>query len=123
MYTVYQVPHEHYYDDETGNFNGKFNPTRMLMGDGEAEDQRLICNNINAYKAVAEFDVDNVEMVYTASNHPANREYWESKTKRLASMHSVSVGDLVQDPDNKFWFCARNGWREVGSLNAALKGL
>lgn len=124
MYTVYQVPTNHYYDTETGEFNGNFYPVRMLMGDGESEDQRLICKYIDAYIPVADFDVDNVEMVYTASNHPANREHWESKIKRLASMHSVSVGDLVKDPDHNFWFCAHNGWRKVNGLDyAAIKGL
>ena len=37
----------------------------------------------------------------------------EENIERLAPMHSVSVGDVVEEPSGKQFVCASFGWKEV----------
>ena len=112
MYTVYQVPTDHYFDTETGQLTGGFNPMREIRN-GDKDEQALVKKNLAAYQAVANFYVDDLDAVFEASNCPHTREHFEGLTFRLRDMHSVSVGDLVKAPDGDFWLCASLGWAKL----------
>ena len=122
MFTVYQVPTSNYYDAKTNQLTGGFYPNRALINNGCVNDKVEIWKNIDAYKPVAVFAVDDLDAVFEASNSPYNREHFESVTTRLAEMHSVSVGDLVKDSEDKVWLCYNHGWQELYAHKGRLNG-
>lgn len=60
------------------------------------------------YETVAEIDAPDLEGVFKVGNMGP-----ESRIKRLARMHSVSVGDLVVDEAGVTHLVARFGFEEV----------
>jgi hypothetical protein len=47
------------------------------------------------------------------SNFPSDRDYWESKIKRLKEMYSVSVKDVIKDPNGDLWVVAKFGFKKL----------
>ena len=103
MYSVYQIPFE---------VLGLNNPLRSVFSYDD-EDLKLIADNFDLYEEVAIFDVKNKEEVYKASNFPSDRDYWESKIKRLKEMYSVSVKDVIKDPNGDLWVVAKFGFKKL----------
>lgn len=60
------------------------------------------------YEHVATIEAVDLDHVFEVGNIGP-----ESRINRLAKMHSVSVGDLIKDPDNKMWVVASIGFEEV----------
>ena len=88
--------------DETPEFYNKytmttFNPTVDRIKDA-----------IDMYEKVAVIEADDLEGVYRASNLGE-----EDRIERLARMHSVSVGDLIETEDGKFFYVDTFGFSEL----------
>ena len=61
------------------------------------------------YRMVALIDGETLDDVFTIGNMGP-----ESKIERVESMHSVSVGDIIQDViDNKTFVVAKFGFEEI----------
>lgn len=60
------------------------------------------------YETVAEIEARDLEHVFEVGNIGP-----EEAITRLARMHSVSVGDLVVDPEGRTYVVARFGFEEV----------
>ena len=62
----------------------------------------------NLYKEVAHIDAEDLDEVFTIGNIGP-----EEKITRLASMHSLSVGDLIGDENHNYSVVASVGWKNV----------
>lgn len=60
------------------------------------------------YKLVAEIEADNLEHVFDIGNIGP-----ESNIRRFSNMHSVSVGDIIVDENNRAKFVAPMGFESV----------
>lgn len=117
MFTAYQVPFESYYNQKTQSFIG-FCPRRELSVDYDRpEDIKKIVDNFKSFVPVANFEVDDLEGVFIASNSPYDRDYYESVTYRLEPMQSVSCGDLIKDPSGDFYVVTSNGFCKIEEIS------
>ena len=69
-----------------------------------------IQNNIEHYEPVAELAVDTLDEAFQVGNIGP-----ESKYKRLAKMHSISVGDILCTEDCQAYVVADFGFDELDS--------
>lgn len=60
------------------------------------------------YRKVAEIDAKSLDDVFRIGNIGP-----EEQINRLSSMHSVSVGDVIQNPEGVFHAVARSGFEEI----------
>ena len=117
MFTVYQVPFESYFNERTQEFIG-FCPRRELSINYDSpEDVKKIVENFKSFVPVANFEVDDLDAVFEASNSPCNRDYYESVTYRLEPMESVSCGNLIKDPSGDFYVVSSNGFCKIEELS------
>ena len=124
-YEIYQLP---FSVMESLANDGKATPF-SYRGD-ETSDSEFVFSRDTArdlfsrhgYRAVARFDVTQLEDIYDLSNNPyiddADRE---KRIDRIERMHSVSVGDIVLDTEsNEYYIVAPFGFDELGKLRRAL---
>lgn len=76
----------------------------------------------HGYRAVARFDVTQLEDIFDLSNNPfLDSKEVEKRIERIGNMHSVSVGDLILDREsNEFYIVAPFGFDELGKLRRAV---
>lgn len=124
-YEIYQLP---FSVMESLANDGKATPF-SYRGD-ETSDSKFVFSRDTArglfsrhgYRAVARFDVTQLEDIYDLSNNPyiddADRE---KRIDRIERMHSVSVGDIVLDTEsNEYYIVAPFGFDELGKLRRAV---
>lgn len=61
------------------------------------------------YEPVAAIEAEDLEDVF----HIGNVFYPEENIRRLSRMHSVSVGDIIRDPDGVDWAVAGVGFERM----------
>ena len=62
----------------------------------------------DCYTKVAEVVADDLNHVFEVGNIGP-----ESQIERLGRMSSVSVGNVVEEPNGTQWVCAAFGWKEL----------
>lgn len=117
-FEVYQLP---FSVMESLSEQGK--PTSFLYwgkekSDTEYEFSRETARDLyerNGYRAVARFDVTQLEDIYDLSNNPyLDEEQVAKRIDRIERMHSVSVGDLILDREsNEFYIVAPFGFDKM----------
>jgi len=88
--------------------------TPFLYGMGTGFTKRDALDLLKAddgYRVVAQFNVDTMDQVYHASNIGD-----ESVIQRIERMHSVSVGDLIVDENERVHIVAPDGFHNLGNL-------
>tara|TARA_S200002703_G_C3732652_1_gene225207 strand:+ start:359 stop:712 length:354 start_codon:yes stop_codon:yes gene_type:complete len=68
----------------------------------------------NCYDHVANIVADDLEHVYEAGNIGP-----EDRIERLNEMHSISVGDIVENDEGAKFVCAKIGWEKIDESEAA----
>jgi hypothetical protein len=62
---------------------------------------------------IAEVNCDNIDDAFRLTNH-IDDLWWENiEVKVFKNSRSTSCGDVVEDPEGKFWVCAAVGWKET----------
>jgi hypothetical protein len=70
----------------------------------------------NTYKFVAWINASDLDGVFRASNMGH-----EDQVVRFAKMHSLSVGDIIQDDQGSIWICSSFGFEEANSLDGYIR--
>ena len=66
------------------------------------------------FNHVANLTVDNIEDVFRLTNDPrVTAEEYESSVEKLLPMHSVSVGDVVENESGEKFLTDRFGWTRI----------
>jgi len=106
-YDVYQI-----------NFSRE--EVNQINAGGMKEDYNLYLNTVcfpkvaailparHLYKKAGVIEAENLDQVFDIGNIGP-----DEKITRLGPFHSVSVGDIVVDPDNKAWLVASVGFELV----------
>jgi len=70
--------------------------------------------NLDRYTHVADLDVNDLDEAYRVGNIGPEELY-----TRYESMHSVSVGDILETEDGEKWIVGPMGFDRLASLEAA----
>lgn len=70
----------------------------------------------NTYRFVAWINASDLDGVFRASNMGD-----EDQIVRFAKMHSLSVGDIIQDDQGAIWICSSFGFEEANSLDGYIR--
>ena len=101
IYKVYQIQLNENTRDLISQMNFDFSGDNISRISKDAYDENL-------YKEVAHIDAEDLDEVFTIGNIGP-----EEKITRLASMHSLSVGDLICDENYNYSVIAPVGWKNV----------
>ena len=86
-----------------------------VLGDTENLDISIIVADKRNSVTTANVSVveDGLNNIWNWLNEGSGQEitpYW-------LCLRSMSVSDVVKDPDGQLWFCASDGWRKVEEIN------
>jgi len=62
----------------------------------------------NCYEHVANVIADDLEHVFEVGNIGP-----EDRLERIRDMHSISVGDIIENAKGDRWVCAKMGWEKI----------
>jgi hypothetical protein len=65
------------------------------------------------YTKVGVIEANDLEHVFHISNCPWDREELEPRITRLNKMHSVSVGDIIEDGNGDLHYCESYGFADL----------
>lgn len=102
MYEVYQLPFEVASRLMEERSTSPFMYRGLQYSDSPYEYTKQLAQQLfekNGYRAVARFNVNSLDGVFAASGMGD-----ESVTERLATMHTVSVGDIIRDMESDDYF-------------------
>jgi len=97
------------------------NVARMDLGHGTSDRNRIEvlkmvveCFDKGWFNHVANVTCDMMDDVFRLTNDPrVTEEEYKSCVERLLPMHSVSVGDVVENESGDKFLCDRLGWTRV----------
>ena len=108
MFKLFQV---HLTDEEVAQVNATGHDSvpkqkARLRASVDGDPREAIAGGF--FEHVANIDADSLEGVFNIGNMGPEHKIW-----RLARMFSVSVGDVVEDPEGKQWVVASCGFDPI----------
>ena len=74
--------------------------------------------NSNDYKLIAEIRSENLADTFRITNHIDHN--WKNNEEVIktyvANPRSTSVGDIIEDENGTFYYCATVGWEEIKAM-------
>tara|TARA_R100001510_G_C7638756_1_gene196568 strand:+ start:446 stop:829 length:384 start_codon:yes stop_codon:yes gene_type:complete len=87
-----------------------------MMRGTEVTASALAVNDV--FKFVAWVNATDLDEVFAIGNGVSHQR---DRILRFARMHSISVGDIIQDQDGKCWVVSSVGFQEANSLDGYIR--